>query len=63
MNYSKLTKAYPVRLTLDQDKALNILNSKGFKKSQFIRIAIEDKLKNEFRKILKESKPKETCPF
>jgi hypothetical protein len=58
-----LTKAYPIRLTLAQEKALNILHKKGFKKSQFIRVAISEKLKSDYRKILKELDKKEYCPF
>ena len=60
MNYKGLTKAYPIRLTQDQNKALSILESKGFKKSLFIRQAIEEKLYNDFRIILKEANKEKT---
>lgn len=58
-----LTKAYPVRLTKDQEKALLILSGKGFNKSKFIRSAIEEKLHKDFRVILKKLEPNEKLPF
>jgi len=63
MSYKGLTKAYPIRLTKDQDNALNILQSKGFKKSLFIRLAIDEKLKRDYRITLKALEPKEKLPF
>jgi len=62
MKNNNLTKAYPIRLTLHQEKAFVILESLKIKKSRFIRIAIDEKLKREFRSIIAESK-KEYCPF
>ena len=56
-----LTKAYPVRLTKDQDKAISILETKGFNRSKFIRAAINEKLHKDFRIMLKPKK--ETLPF
>ncbi len=63
MGYKGLTKAYPIRLTKDQDKALATLQEKGFRKSLFIRLAIEEKLYRDYRIILKELEPKEKLPF
>ena len=57
MAYKGLTKAYPIRLTLEQEKALNILQSKGFRKSAFIRIAIEEKLYRDYRNMIKQLEP------
>ena len=55
---SKLSKPYPVRLASDQDKAIDILCSYGFNRSKFIRCAVQEKLKRDFRKILDEKKEK-----
>jgi hypothetical protein len=60
---SGLSKAYPVRLTHDQEKALLVLSGKGFNKSKFIRAAIEEKLHKDYRAILKDLEPKEKLPF
>ena len=63
---NNLTKAYPIRLTQDQDKAISILESKGFNRSKIIRCALDYYLYSEFRKILKEidNKKKQIyCPF
>jgi len=56
---SKLSKPYPVRLTTDQDKAIDMLCSYGFNRTKFIRLAIQEKLKRDFRKILAAAKEKE----
>ena len=50
-----LNKPIKVRLTADQTKALNVLKSIGFNKSKFIRLAIEEKLYRDYRKLIKES--------
>ena len=55
---SKLSNPYPIRLTSDQDKAIDILCSYGFNRSKFIRSAIQEKLKRDFRKIQAEKKEK-----
>lgn len=49
---NNLSCQHKVRLTLDQEKALKILKSKGFNKSKFIRAAIEEKLHRDYRKLL-----------
>jgi len=51
-----LNKHIKVRLTASQNKALNVLKSIGFNKSKFIRLAIEEKLYRDYRKLIKESK-------
>ena len=56
---SKLSTPYPVRLTADQDKAIDMLCSHGFNRSKFIRAAVQEKLKRDFRNILAAAKEKE----
>ena len=57
---NNLTKPYKTRFTQDQEKALLILESKGFNISKFIRLALQEKLVRDFRSILKEVKIKES---
>jgi len=49
---SKLSKPYPVRLNTDQDKAIDMLCSYGYNRTKFIRAAIQEKLKRDFRPML-----------
>ena len=49
---SKLSKPYPVRLNTDQDKAIDMLCSYGYNRTKFIRAAIQEKLKRDFRHML-----------
>jgi len=60
-----LNNPVKVRFTADQSEALEILKSKGFNKSKFIRLDVEEKLYRDYRKMLKEIKDKEDsyCPF
>jgi len=51
---NNLTKAYPIRLTQDQDKAIKTLESKGFNRSKLIRSALNSYLYSNFRNTLKE---------
>ena len=57
---NKLTKPYKTRFTQDQEKALLILESKGFNISKFIRLALQEKLVRDFRTILTDVKKKES---
>ena len=54
-----LTDSIKVRFTHDQNKALDILKSKGFNKSKFIRQAVEEKLYKDFRGVLNGLKKQE----
>jgi hypothetical protein len=56
MSSSILANPFSLQLEKDQDKALEILKSKGFNKNKFIRAAVEEKLYRDFRSILKELK-------
>jgi hypothetical protein len=56
------TEIQVVRLTEIQKKSLAILESKGINVSHFIRLAIKDKIKREWKTInVKENKV--YCPF
>jgi hypothetical protein len=52
MKDSPLGKPYPIRLTHDQTKAIDMLKLSSFNKTKFIRLAINEKLERDFRKML-----------
>lgn len=51
-----------IMITEEQSNSLAVLANYGVNVSNFIRIAIREKLKREWKQI-KESKTKEYCPF
>lgn len=57
----KLTKRQVIMITETQDKSLNILKSYNVNVSQFIRQAIKEKIKRDWKSI-KQNK-KDYCPF
>jgi hypothetical protein len=56
------TELKTIRLSKQQAKTLSIIESKGVNISQFIRLAIKDKIKRDWKKI-KEPKNNDICPF
>lgn len=58
----QLTKSKTIRFTENQINSLNILESYGVNVNQFIRLAIKEKLKKDW-KTIKEKKEKVYCPF
>lgn len=54
MANNRLTYSHSVRFTSDQNKALDILISIGFNRNKFVRLAVEEKLYRDYRKILKQ---------
>lgn len=56
MDTSRLSKPYPIRLTYDQNRAIEMLKLSSFNKTKFIRLAIEEKLQKDFRKMLSKVK-------
>lgn len=58
----QLTKIKTIRLTESQMNSLAILESYGVNVNQFIRLAVKDKLKRDWKQI-KESKEKIKMPF
>ena len=52
MDTSKLMKPYSIRLTSDQHRAIEALKLSSFNKTKFIRLAIEEKLKRDFRNMM-----------
>jgi len=54
MDISKLMKPYPIRITYDQHIAIEKLKMSSYNKTKFIRLAIKEKLKRDFRSLLKE---------
>lgn len=62
MKTNNLSKAIPVRLTSDQNKALEKLKHVGFKKSLIIRIAIDEYLHKNYRQIMADYN-RVKCPF
>jgi hypothetical protein len=55
------TEIITLKITPLQKQTLNKLKSKNYKVSEFIRIAIKEKLERDKHEILKQ--PKEYCPF
>ena len=56
------TEKHTIRLTKIQSESLSIIESKGVNISQFIRIAIKEKIQRDWAKIkVKQEKPK--SPF
>jgi hypothetical protein len=53
MNGNELGKPYPIRLTYDQNRAIDMLKLSSFNKTKFIRAAINEKLHRDFRSMLK----------
>ena len=62
MNGNELGKPYPIRLTFDQNRAIDMLKLSSFNKTKFIRAAINEKLHRDFRKMLAKINKNET-PF
>ena len=58
----QLTKLKTIRLTETQINSLDILESKGVNVSQFIRLAIKEKIQRDWAKI-KVKQEKINCPF
>lgn len=58
----QLTKSKSIRLTEQQFDTLSILENYGVNVNQFIRLAISEKLKRDW-KLIKEKKEKQYCPF
>ena len=56
------TEIQNIRITKIQSESLKILESKGINISQFIRIAIKEKINREW-KTIKQPKIKSECPF
>jgi len=61
-NMKQLTKSKTIRFTEPQMSSLAILESYGVNVNQFIRIAISEKLKKDWKKI-KKPKIKNDCHF
>ena len=57
----KLTKRQVIMITETQDKSLNILKSYNVNFSQFIRTAIKEKIKRDWKSIKENNKY--YCPF
>ena len=57
----KLTKRQVIMITETQDKSLNILKSYNVNVSQFIRTAIKEKIKRDWKSIKENNKY--YCPF
>jgi len=57
----KLTKRQVIMITETQDKSLNILKSYNVNVSQFIRTAIKEKIKRDWKSIKENNK--DYCPF
>jgi len=51
---NELTKVHSIRFTHDQNKALDMLISKGFSRTKFVRLAVEEKLYRDYRTIIKQ---------
>lgn len=58
----QLTKSKTIRFSETQMNSLTILESYGVNVNQFIRIAVAEKIKKDW-KIIKEKKEKIICPF
>lgn len=58
----KYSKSRTFKLSEIQDNTLNKLEGLGINVSQFIRLAIAEKIKKDYKKI-KEKKVKKDCPF
>lgn len=61
MKINNLTKAIPVRLTKDQNEALEKLKHVGFNKSLIIRISIDEYLYKNYKTMLNSTRIK--LPF
>jgi hypothetical protein len=48
---SKYTKSKLVKITEEQSDSLKVIESYGINTSQFIRLAIKEKIKRDFKKI------------
>lgn len=62
INMRKYTEIQNVRLSREQKETLNKLKSYGFDVSQFIRLAIKEKIERDYKKLKPKTK-KEYCPF
>ena len=62
---NQLSKNYTIRLNKDLSNWLDILETKyNIKKSEFIRIAIVEKMKRDIKQLrLKKESEKNYCPF
>jgi hypothetical protein len=58
----QLTKSKSIKFSETQINSLNVLESYGVNVSQFIRLAVKEKLQRDW-KTIKESKIKNDCPF
>ena len=58
----QLTKSKTIRFSEVQMNSLNILETYGVNVNQFIRLAVKEKLKKDW-KTIKEKKEKIICPF
>lgn len=58
----KYTEIQHIRISKEQKETLSKLKSYGFDVSQFIRIAIKEKIEKDYKKLKPKSK-KEYCPF
>lgn len=56
------TEIKTIRITKQQKESLKILENYGVDVSQFIRLAVSEKLKRDWKSI-KEKKQKSDCPF
>lgn len=58
----QLTKSKTIKFTETQMNSLQVLESYGVNVSQFIRLAVKEKLQRDWKQI-KEPKIKNDCPF
>jgi len=56
MNNNNLSKAIPIRLTKEQEKAFENLKKIGFQKSKLIRIAIDEYLHSNYKRFIEDYK-------
>lgn len=61
-NMKQLTKIHTIRFSEKQAETLQILKDHDVNISRFIRLAISEKIKRDWKSI-KESKNKTKCPF
>jgi hypothetical protein len=59
---NQFTEIYTIRFSKEQLNFLRILESHNIQVSKFIRLAIKEKIKRDWKQI-KEVKNKEYCPF
>ena len=59
----KYTEKQTIRLSKIQKQSLDILESKGVNISQFIRLAIKEKINRDWQKIKEPKIKRSDCPF